>query len=160
MASARRHARPTRAAHRLAGALLAGLMATGSLQAGELTVTDARLRLMPGDLPAAGYFRLHNAGDETVTLTGAGSEAFERVMLHQTRQEDGMSSMHAVSELEVAPGDTLTFAPKGYHLMLMKRTRPLAVGDALEITLEFADVPRLPVSFDVVSPASLSQELP
>lgn len=155
MASAPRHHRLTRTAHRLTLGLLTAILAAGSVQASELEVSDARLRLMPGDLPAAGYFRLHNTGEETVTLTGAGSDAFGHVMLHQTKQEDGMSSMHAVSELEVAPGDTLEFAPKGYHLMFMKRAVPLAVGDELEVTLEFADQPPVPVNFDVVSPASL-----
>lgn len=152
MPSARRTARQSR---RMALGLLTALMTTATAQAAELDVSDARLRLMPGDLPAAGYFRLHNAGDESVTLTGADSDAFERVMLHRTVQEDGMSSMHGVSELEVAPGDTLEFAPKGYHLMLMQRSQPLAVGDALEVTLTFADAPPLPVTFDVVSPATL-----
>lgn len=154
MANARRSNQRARPSRRLALGLLATLMATGVTQASELEISDTRLRLMPGDLPAAGYFRLHNGGDEAVTLTGADSDAFERVMLHQTVQEDGMSSMHAVSRLELAPGDTLEFAPKGYHLMLMQHSQPLAVGDEVEVTLEFADE-RLPVTFDVVSPASL-----
>lgn len=145
----------TRPSRRLACGLLALLMSAGAAQAADLDVSEAQLRLMPGDLPGAGYFRLHNAGDETVTLVGADSDAYENVMLHMTKSEDGMSSMHSVSELEVAPGDTLEFAPKGYHLMFMKRARPLAVGDEIEVTLEFAGDRRLPVTFDVVSPTSL-----
>ncbi|MCK2182828.1 copper chaperone PCu(A)C [Halomonas getboli] len=155
MTSTRHPDRLSRIARRLAWGLLATMIATGSAQAGDLDVSDARLRLMPGDLPAAGYFRLHNAGDHTVTLTGADSEAYGSVMLHMTVSEDGMSSMHAVSSLDIAPGNTLAFAPKGYHLMFMKRTQPLAVGDKVEVTLTFADAPALPVTFDVVSPATL-----
>ncbi|MBB3139801.1 copper chaperone PCu(A)C [Halomonas organivorans] len=154
MASARQHGGPVRSSQRLAWSLLALLLSTGAAQAADLEVTDARLRLMPGDLPGAGYFQLHNAGDETVTLVGADSDAYEHVMLHMTMNEDGMSSMHSVSELEIAPGDTLEFAPKGYHLMLMKRLQPLAVGDEVEVTFEFADDRTLPVTFDVVSPTS------
>ncbi|MDR5866136.1 copper chaperone PCu(A)C [Halomonas koreensis] len=145
----------TRLPRRLAGSLLALLLSSGAAQAADLDVSEARLRLMPGDLPGAGYFQLHNTGDEAVTLVGADSEAYGKVMLHMTVSEDGMSSMHAVSELEVASGDTLEFAPRGYHLMLMKRAHPLAVGDEVEVTLEFAGDRRLPVTFDVVSPRSL-----
>lgn len=146
------HARTSR---RLAGVLLAGLMTSGIAQADGLEATEAQLRLLPGDLPGAGYFRLHNDGEASVTLTGADSDAYGNVMLHQSMSEEGMSSMHAVSELEVAAGDTLEFAPKGYHLMLMKRAQPLAVGDQVEVTLTFADAPSLPVTFDVVGPTDL-----
>jgi copper(I)-binding protein len=50
------------------------------------------------------------------------------------------------------------FAPGGYHLMLMKRQQPLAVGDEVDITLEFEDGRRLPVTFRAVSPASETGE--
>lgn len=135
--------------------LLALWFAVSMAQADDLTVTNARLSLLPGDMPGAGYFDLHNNGDAPVTLVGASSAAFQSVALHRSMTRDGMASMHAIAKLEIAPGETFAFAPKGYHLMFMKRTRPLAVGDEVEAVLEFAGGKPLPVTFEVVSPASM-----
>lgn len=140
--------------HRLPTLLLGVLLlAAGSTAAAELEATDAKLRLLPGDLPGAGYFTLHNTGDAPVTLTGAASEAFDKVMLHVSTEEDGMADMHAVDAVEVAPDDAFTFAPRGHHLMFMQRSADLAVGDSVAVELEFQHRDPLSVTFDVVSPA-------
>jgi len=47
----------------------------------ELKVSEAKLRLLPGNLPAAGYFTLTNTGNQPVVLTGAQSPAFAQVMM-------------------------------------------------------------------------------
>lgn len=75
-------------------------------------------------------------------------------MMHRSTEKDGMAGMEPVLRLEVAPGETLNFAPGGYHLMLMKRLVPLAIGEKVNVTLLFADGAHLPVIFQVVSPAS------
>ncbi|MDT4868223.1 Copper chaperone PCu(A)C [compost metagenome] len=118
--------------------------------AADLEVTDARLRLLPGDLPAGGYFSLSNVSKQSVILVGAQSAAFERAMMHQSTEKDGMAGMEPVLQLEVGPGETVDFAPGGYHLMLMKRLVPLAIGERVNITLLFAEGARLPVTFQVV----------
>lgn len=140
--------------HTLFWGLSTLLLFTGSAVAADLEVTDARLRLLPGDLPGAGYFTLHNGGDAAVTLTGAGSEAFEHVMMHVSTEEDGMAQMHKVEEVDIAPEENFTFAPKGHHLMFMQRTETLAVGDSVDVTFTFKAHDPLPVTFDVVSPAA------
>lgn len=135
--------------------LFALAMSVGTAHAQDLEVTDAQLRLLPGDLPAAGYFTLHNAGSNTVTLNGAESAAFAMTHMHLSSEEDGMSSMRSVDQLEVAADETLEFSPGGYHLMFMKRQQPLEIGDEVEVTLQFEDQDPLPVTFEVVPPASM-----
>ncbi|MDN6180487.1 MAG: copper chaperone PCu(A)C [Halomonas subglaciescola] len=130
------------------------LLSAGGAVAADLSVTDARLRLLPGDLPGAGYFTLHNGGDSAITLTGADSEAFDNVMMHVSVKEDGMAQMHEVDEVDIAPGKAFTFAPKGHHLMFMQRTKALAVGDSVDVTLAFKAHDPLPATFDVVSPVA------
>lgn len=135
----------------LGGLLL--LIVSAVAEAAELEVKDARLRLLPGDLPAGGYFSLSNVGSQSVVLVGAESAAYERVMMHRSTEKDGMASMEQVLQLELAPGQTVNFVPGSYHL-LMKRREPLAIGEELSVMLLFADGFRLPVTFQVVSPAS------
>ncbi|HDZ58148.1 MAG TPA: copper chaperone PCu(A)C [Pseudomonas xinjiangensis] len=137
--------------------LISGLLLlafSAMIWAADLEVTDARLRLLPGDLPAAGYFSLSNTSGESVVLVGAESPAFERVTVHQSTQDKGMASMEPVPHLELAPGDAVEFAPGGYHLMLMERQSPLALGDEVTVTLVFKDGQRLPVMFQAVSPTA------
>lgn len=135
--------------------MLALLFSSTAVHAQDLEVADARLRLLPGDLPAAGYFTLHNAGDETVTLTGAESSAFAMAHMHLSSEKDGMSQMDSVDQLEVGADETLEFAPGGYHLMFMNRQQPLEVGDEVEVTLQFDGQAPQPVTFEVVTPASM-----
>lgn len=62
--------------------------------------------------------------------------------------------MEQVLQLELEPSQTVNFAPGSYHLMLMKRLGSLAIGEEVSVTLLFADGARLPVTFQVMSPAS------
>jgi copper(I)-binding protein len=144
---------------RSAGIALALLLAVGAVQADqtsapEVSVNNARLRLLPGDLPLAGYCELTNQGSSTEQLVGASSPAFASVMLHRSVRVQGMERMEHVDAVELAPGDTVRFAPGGLHLMLMSRTHALQVGDNVPVTLEFADGRQLTASFRVGGPAT------
>jgi copper(I)-binding protein len=137
----------------LSGLLLFVFSATAATA--DFKVTDARLRLLPGDLPAAGYFKLNKTSGGPVTLVGAESPAFGHITMHKSTQDKGMARMEPVPTLEVAPGRAVEFSPGGYHLMLMERQSPIDLGDEVTVTLVFADGQRLPVVFQAVSPASL-----
>lgn len=136
----------------LLGAAVA--LSAASVQASDISVSNARLSLLPGDTPGAGYFDIENGSDSTITLIGADTEAFEAVEMHESMEHEGMMHMHGVNNVDIAPGETFNFAPRGHHLMFMGRVEPLNVGDDVEVTLEF-DGETLPVTFEVVSPASL-----
>ncbi|WP_192035032.1 copper chaperone PCu(A)C [Halomonas sp. YLGW01] len=135
--------------------LLMLLLCGGTAHAEDLSLEHPRLRLLPGDMPGAGYFLLHNRSEAPVTLIGARTDAFRHTELHMSMETDGMAHMHEVQSLEVAAGDSLALAPKGYHLMFMKRVDPLTVGDEVEVELLFEDRPPLPATFQVVSPIAM-----
>ena len=50
---------------------------------------------------------------------------------------DGVMKMREVEGLELKPGDMITFAPGGYHIMLIGLKAPLKVGDSFPLTLTF-----------------------
>lgn len=120
----------------------------------DVTVENAKLRLLPGNLPAAGYFDLSNSDNQPVVLTGASSDAFAGVMLHRSMLNDGMASMQHLSQVEVPAGGKLSFSSGGYHLMLMQHQRTLALGDRVQVTLHFADGRSVPVTFTAVAPTA------
>ncbi|HET7307073.1 MAG TPA: copper chaperone PCu(A)C [Gammaproteobacteria bacterium] len=117
----------------------------------KATVSGAWIRLLPGDLPLAGYFTLHNNGTRPLKLTGATSPAFKRVQLHRSMTMHGMDEMKPIKAADAPAESTLTFAPGGYHLM-MWRSRRLKPGMRIPVTLKFADGQHLKVEFTVKRP--------
>lgn len=105
---------------------------------------------MPNAPATGGFFTLHNGNLEADKLTAARSDAAERVEIHETRIEDGISKMRHLPEgVTIAAGQQVAFAPGGLHLMLMAPTRSLAVGEKVELTLTFANAPEQTVIFEV-----------
>ena len=68
----------------VAAGLLSTLVATGTALAAPIAITGGWMRALPGNLPAGGYFTLHNGSDKTVTLDGASSPACGILMLHKS----------------------------------------------------------------------------
>jgi copper(I)-binding protein len=128
-------------------------LALGTLTAaaaGPVTVQNPWIREAPPTASAlAGYMVLVNPGDNPHTLVNTTSADFGNIMAHRTVVENGMARMIHAGKLEVPAHGKLTFAPGGYHLMLMQPKRALHAGDEVNITLEFADGSKLPVAFTV-----------
>jgi len=133
----------------LAGILLAILALPAMAAANGANVSNPRIRMLPGDLPMAGYFELHNSGKKPITLTHASSKEFGMVMMHKSMHKNGEASMMMVNKIEIAPGKSVSFAPGGYHLMLMNRKKNLKVGDKVLIKLDFASGHSSNVEFKV-----------
>ena len=125
------------------------LVAAASEAAGVF-VRDAWVRESPpGMIMMAGYMALRNNTSQTQVLLAASSPGFETVTIHRTIVKDGMAGMVHAAQIELTPGTSLSFAPGGYHLMLMSPKRTLRAGDRVDINLEFRGGLRLPVSFEV-----------
>jgi periplasmic copper chaperone A len=135
--------------------LLLGVLPISSAhgaQADHVTATHAWIRLLPGNLPAAGYVTLQNNDATVATIAGVHTNAYTSAMIHQSTQEaNGMSRMTVVDHLSIPAHGSVSLSPSGYHLMLEHASYPLKVGDSVNITLNFADGSQLPVSFLVRS---------
>lgn len=132
------------------GAALLLMIGTVAHAAGRLTVEDAWIRAAPpGAMMLAGYMALGNTGDAPVVLVAADSDAFGDVSMHRTVEEDGVARMRPLERVIVAPGQRVTFAPGGMHLMLMRPKRALHAGDRITIRLRQADGTATPVEFTV-----------
>lgn len=141
-------ARPT-----LRAALAAALLtATGSTAfAAGLSIEHPWMRFIISARPAAGYFVLHNGTDAPVELTGAVSPACGSLMLHQTREVNGVAKMFPVGSLKVPPGGKIAFEPGSYHLMCVKPKATIAAGKSVPVTLKFSSGRTLTARFPVKS---------
>jgi len=117
----------------------------------RIEVENARIRMLPGDRPMAGYMKIHNRTEQPWRLTGA--DAFGRVMIHRTIVSEGRARMeHQRDGVRINSGETLEFKPQGLHLMLMDRTNALEIGDQVDIVLTFETLGSAPSMQDLVVP--------
>ncbi len=115
-------------------------------------VTEAWIRWLPGDLPAAAYVTVNNPGATPAVLLGASSADYADVSLHRNEMHAGTMQMLPLDRLVIPAHGTLRFELSGYHFMLMQATRPIKPGDRVTITLRFSDLPPMRVVFEVRKP--------
>lgn len=123
-----------------------------AVRAGSLTLDGAWTRATPkGATAAAGYLTITNEGSDPDVLTGASSEAAERVELHETAvNADGVASMRPLAQgLTIEAGEAVELKPLGRHLMVMGLKTPLEAGQTLMLRLTFKRAGTVDVPLDV-----------
>ena len=95
----------------------------------------------------AGFMTLKNPDAKPDALVAVESPLARTVQIHQSRMSGGMASMKQLARVELPAGGSVTFAPGGYHLMLIGLAKALKTGDAVPATLTFASGAKVKVSF-------------
>jgi copper(I)-binding protein len=83
------------------------------------------------------YLTIMNHGNEPDRLIGVSSDIARVAHIHQTTEENGVASMRAVDELEIAAHGEQALAPGGMHVMLFDLKEPLKEGSHFKLTLKF-----------------------
>jgi copper(I)-binding protein len=123
----------------------------------SITVSDCWIRLLPGSLPAGGYFKVSNTGGQAVDLVGVSTDAFGMAMLHQTQSQTGTSKMVMVDRVSVPAGGTFGFTPGHYHLMLEQPRRPLKIGTTIPVTFAFSNGAKIGTTCAIKSAGTVEQ---
>jgi copper(I)-binding protein len=104
----------------------------------DLKVSGAWIReAPPGLTTVAGYAVLTNDGNRPLQIVHIHSTQVTAVQMHETVIQQGVASMHTLDKLQLAPHQTVAFAPGGKHFMLMGATVSLKNRDS--ILLKFQD---------------------
>lgn len=114
-----------------------------------LSIEKAWARKTSRTVSAAVYLTITNDAHDMEFLNGVSTDIANMAMIHQSREVDGVMQMDHMDSLPIAPGETLEFAPGGYHVMLMGLSKPLAKGDVFTITLDFKNAGPTPVVVEV-----------
>ncbi len=156
---------------RLGSVLLAAAIVLSACGSGDddVTVADAWSRASaPTQTSGAVYFDLTVADDDTLVAASVPAsvaveaEIHEVVMVDDSSEgshdmstdmdmdEGGQMRMQELSDgLALTGGETVSFEPGGYHVMLPELAAPLEVGDEFELTLEFASADDVTVTVTV-----------
>lgn len=130
-------------------ALPAGLSAQ-EYKLGDLVIDHPVAKTTPSTaMTGAGYLAITNTGETSDRLIAVEAD-FPRVMIHDTKVEDDVASMFHIDAAEIAPGETVTFAPGGKHIMFMGLDGdPFETGEQVPATLVFEKAGRIDVTFNV-----------
>ncbi|WP_051919519.1 copper chaperone PCu(A)C [Basilea psittacipulmonis] len=104
-------------------------------EAKGLEVTDCWIRLMPKKFPSSAYFKLTNTSNEDKHIHDVYSLDFGHSEYHTTKVVDGKMKMEKLTHFDIKPGQTVSFEPKGNHVMLMKSKGTLQVGDKAHLII-------------------------
>lgn len=108
---------------------------------GKVSLDNAWARPGPRQGNSAVYLRISNGTASTDTLLSFHCNAADTVELHESIEyADGTTSMQPAGKQIIPSGEKLQLEPGGLHLMLIDLKKDLAVGDTLQLSLEFSRV--------------------
>jgi len=120
--------------------VLATLLFAQPATAAGLVARDAWVRLMPPVAQSsAAYMTLKNTTGSDISIIGVTTDAATSSDLHAMRMRDGRMVMFALDSVSIPSHGEFSFAPGGFHIMLMGLSRPLHEGDVVHIVLHLAD---------------------
>ena len=127
------------------------LAAAHEFKLGDLTIGHPWSRATPGGAKVGGgYLTVTNNGSAPDRLVAATTNVADRVEIHEMAMNNGVMTMRQIpGGIPVPPGQTVAFAPGGYHLMLMGLKTPLKEGDRVKATLTFEKAGPIEVTINV-----------
>jgi copper(I)-binding protein len=133
--------------------LWGGAAAAETYTVGAIEIANPWARATPKGAPVGGaYMTITNNGAEADRLMGASTPVASQASVHQMTMDKGVMTMRPVQGgLEIKPGQTVVLNPDSFHLMLMGLKKPMAQGEHVKATLDFAKAGKLDLEFVVES---------
>jgi copper(I)-binding protein len=138
----------------IAAALFAASLAAAqadTVTAGSLKISSSWARATPkGASVGGGYMTITNSGTAPDRLIDGATDIASRFEIHEMSMDNGVMKMRMLPKgLEIKPGETVTFKPGGYHVMLMGLKQQLVQGQHFKATLDFEKAGKVDVDFAV-----------
>ena len=114
------------------------LVSFGHTSYAELVIDDPWIRSGPPNSKTfSGYLKFTNTSSTEIFIKELKSNAFEKIEMHSSFIEDGISSMKKLNALEIPANSTLNLKPGGYHLMLNSPNKMIKESDLIELMIYF-----------------------
>ncbi len=122
------------------GSPTADATTAGEVAIGDLVVSDPWIRpTAPVANVAAFYFTVTGSDDVDDRLVAVTSPRCEAVEIHQSSEQDGVTSMRLAEpeDLVVIGTGRLQLEPNGLHVMCLGTVEPVTAGETIPLTLQF-----------------------
>jgi copper(I)-binding protein len=125
-----------------------------TLHADSLQILHARVNpTIPNMTVSSAYFDIVNRHEEAIRLDSVSSNISTHVEIHEHTMQGGLMTMKEVANgVSILAGETLSFQPGGYHLMIMNLQSTIKEGDLIELTFHFSDQSRKTVLAKAIRP--------
>lgn len=108
-----------------------------TIEKGDLILIHPTSRPNLPNRPAVAYVTIANDGAAPDRLIRVSSPAFDSAELHKSTMENGVMAMRPVESIDLPPGETVEFAPGGYHIMLFGGSALYKPGDEFPMVFSF-----------------------
>jgi periplasmic copper chaperone A len=137
----------------LSAQVFAGHAAAADYKLGSLQITQTWARATPkGADSGAAYLTVTNTGTAAQRLSCVSSEAAAQCQIHEMSMTGNVMKMRPVEGgLPIKPGETVTFKPGGYHVMLVDLKAPLQEGKTVAATFKTDDGTTVQVEFPIAA---------
>ena len=124
--------------------------AAGAVALGDLVVSQPWSRASPGGAQVgSGYFRVENKGKTADRLVGGSSGISAALEFHEMKMQGDVMIMRPLASVDIAPGQSITFKPGGFHIMFTGLKQPLKQGESFRATLVFEKAGAVTLDFSV-----------
>ncbi len=104
----------------------------------EIKIENPWIRAVPPNMKNTALFMvIENKGNSEDTLISVKTDISNKVMIHETRNVQGVMKMLHVDKLIIPPKSKVVLKPGGYHIMLMGLKKPLSPDEKVKLTLIF-----------------------
>ena len=104
------------------------------------------------------YMTVANKGDGPDSLVRFRCPVAEFTEKHVTDRGEGGYAMREVKAIAIPAGGTVTLAPRGPHLMLLKTKQPFAAGETFTCNVVFQKAGTVPVEVTVGEPGGTEEK--
>jgi copper(I)-binding protein len=133
--------------------LWGGAAAAETYTVGAIEIANPWTRATPKGAPVGGaYMTITNKGAEADRLIGISTPVANQAEVHQMSMKNGVMTMRPVpGGLEIKAGQTVVLNPDSFHVMMTGLKQPMAQGEHVKATLEFAKAGKLDLDLVVES---------
>lgn len=126
--------------------------AAGPVALGDIVISQPWSRASPGGAQVgSGYFRVENKGKTADRLVGGSSGISAALEFHEMKMQGDVMIMRPLASVDIAPGQSITFKPGGFHIMFTGLKQPLKQGESFRATLVFEKAGSVTLDFPVGS---------
>lgn len=97
-----------------------------------------KLPAVPGN-PGVLYFTIQQTAGKANTLVAVHVDGVGRAQMHQSKTENGVSTMEPVNAIEFSESQPAEFKAGGYHVMLFDLANTVKPGKEVEVTFTLAN---------------------
>lgn len=118
---------------------------------GDLIIQHTTIRATPPKAPVSGgYMTIKNTGSTSDWLIGGSVSFAKKVEVHEMKMDGEIMKMRQiVGGLEIPAGGEVTLKPGGLHIMFMKLSERMSMGEKRMVKLMFKNAGEVEIEFEV-----------